>query len=124
MSRRRPDAPTAFAGSNSVVPVGSPPRRWRFDSSRPHGLKFKLSHYPFAAPVWFRPQLMLGLRVRRLGGRRLPGCRAVFCACLVAIGLAGCGGGPLRDEVIAQAAEGERIAFDVVKVDDAVLTTL
>ena len=67
---------------------------------------------------------MLGWRLRRLGGRRLPVCRAVFCACLLALALAGCGGGPTRDEVIAQAGEGDRIAFDIVKIDDAVLTTL
>jgi polysaccharide export outer membrane protein len=54
----------------------------------------------------------------------LPVFRAICCACLLALGLAGCGGGPSGDEVIAQAGEGDRIAFDVVKIDDAVLTTL
>jgi polysaccharide export outer membrane protein len=43
---------------------------------------------------------------------------------LLALGVAGCGGGPSRDEVIAQAREGDHIAFDIVKIDDAVLTTL
>ena len=36
-------------------------------------------------------------------------------ACLV---LAGCGGGPSHDDVIAQAGDGDRIAFDIVKIDD------
>ena len=62
--------------------------------------------------------------MRRLGGHRLPMFRAVCCACLLALGLAGCAGGPTRDEVIAQAKEGDHIAFDIVKIDDAVLTTL
>ena len=75
-------------------------------------------------PVWFSPGAMLGLRVRRLGGRRLPVCRLVFCAWLLVLVLAGCGGGPSRDDVIAQAGDGDRIAFDIVKIDDAVLTTL
>ena len=62
--------------------------------------------------------------MRRLGGRRLPAFRAACCACVLALGLAGCAGGPTGDEVIAQAKEGDHIAFDIVKIDDAVLTTL
>jgi polysaccharide export outer membrane protein len=50
--------------------------------------------------------------------------RDVCCACLLALGLAGCAGGPTGAEVIAQAKEGDHIAFDIVKIDDAVLTTL
>jgi polysaccharide biosynthesis/export protein len=62
--------------------------------------------------------------MRRLGGRRLPVLRVWCCACLLAFGLAACGGGPSGDEVIAQARDGEQVAFDVVKIDDAVLTTV
>src|SRR6185503_13947780 len=62
--------------------------------------------------------------MRRLGGHRLSVFRAVCCACLLALSLAGCAGGPTGAEVIAQAKEGDHIAFDIVKIDDAVLTTL
>ena len=52
-------------------------------------------------------------------------CRVLLCACLLALALAACSGsGPLRDEVIAQANAEGKIAFDVVKIDDAVLTTV
>jgi polysaccharide biosynthesis/export protein len=51
-------------------------------------------------------------------------CRAVLCACLLAFGLAACAGGPLREDVIAQAVQDGQIAFDIVKIDDAVLTAL
>lgn len=54
----------------------------------------------------------------------MPVCRAVFCACLLALSLLACSGGPLREDVIAQANAGGQIAFDVVKIDDAVLSTL
>ncbi len=54
----------------------------------------------------------------------MPVCRAVLCASLVALLLAACSGGPLREDVIAQARAGGEIAFDVVKIDDAVLTTV
>jgi len=54
----------------------------------------------------------------------LPIGRAVFCAVLIALSLAGCSGGPLREDVITQARPDGRVAFDVVKIDDAVLTTL
>jgi polysaccharide biosynthesis/export protein len=62
--------------------------------------------------------------MRRLGGHRLPVLRAWCCAGLLALGLVACSGGPSGDEVIAQARDGEQIAFDVVKIDDAVLTTV
>jgi polysaccharide biosynthesis/export protein len=50
--------------------------------------------------------------------------RILLCACLLAPLLAGCSGSPLRQEVIAQANPDGQIAFDVVKVDDAVVGTL
>jgi polysaccharide export outer membrane protein len=48
----------------------------------------------------------------------------VICFSLVALTLAACSGPPLGDDVIAQARSDGQIAFDVVKIDDAVLTTL
>lgn len=42
----------------------------------------------------------------------------------MALSLAACGGGALREDVEAQAAAGGEIAFDLVKIDDAVITTL
>ena len=50
--------------------------------------------------------------------------RAVFFACLLALLLAACSGGPLREDVIAQANQRGEVAFNVVKIDDAVLTVL
>jgi polysaccharide biosynthesis/export protein len=50
--------------------------------------------------------------------------RAIVCLWSVALALTACSGGPLREDVIAQARSDERIAFDVVKIDDAVLATL
>jgi polysaccharide biosynthesis/export protein len=49
---------------------------------------------------------------------------AIFCVSLVALWLTACSGSPLREDVIAQARSDGRIAFDVVKIDDAVLKTL
>src|ERR1700687_418060 len=49
--------------------------------------------------------------------------RAILCLWLVALALTACSGAPLREDVIAQARSDGRIAFDVVKIDDAVLTT-
>jgi polysaccharide biosynthesis/export protein len=40
------------------------------------------------------------------------------------LALAGCSDGPLRGDVLAQARPGGRVAFDVVKIDNAVLKTL
>jgi polysaccharide export outer membrane protein len=50
--------------------------------------------------------------------------RAILWVSFVALSLVACSGGPLREDVISQARPGGRIAFDVVKIDDAVLTTL
>jgi polysaccharide biosynthesis/export protein len=50
--------------------------------------------------------------------------RAILCPWLVALALTACSGGPSREDVIAQARSDGRIAFDVVKIDDAVLATL
>jgi polysaccharide export outer membrane protein len=49
---------------------------------------------------------------------------AILCLWLVALALTACSGGPSREEVTAQARSDGRIAFDVVKIDDAVLATL
>ena len=57
-----------------------------------------------------------------MGDPRLPMKLAVLCAALLA--LAACSGEPLREDVIAQARPGGRIAFDLVKLDDAVLNTV
>jgi polysaccharide export outer membrane protein len=51
-------------------------------------------------------------------------CASVICASVAALALSACSSGPLGEDVIAQATAGGRIAFDVVKVDDAVLETL
>ena len=48
----------------------------------------------------------------------------VICFSLVALTLAACSGPPLGEDVIAQARTDGQIAFDVVRIDDAVLTTL
>jgi len=52
---------------------------------------------------------------------RLP---VVICAWLGVLSLAACSGSPLGRDVVAQANPDGQIAFDVVKVDDAVLATL
>ncbi len=66
----------------------------------------------------------LGLRGRRIATMK----RAVLCGWLPALLLAGCSlfpsAGPSGGAVIAQASPGDRIAFDVVKIDDAVVTVL
>jgi polysaccharide export outer membrane protein len=49
--------------------------------------------------------------------------RAVLCV-LLTLSLSACSSGPLGDEVVEQARGDGQIAFAVVKVDDAVLTTL
>jgi polysaccharide export outer membrane protein len=51
-------------------------------------------------------------------------CASWICAALVALALAACSSQPLGEDVIAQARAGGQIAFDVVKIDDAVLTIL
>ena len=48
----------------------------------------------------------------------------LMCASIAALALAACYSQPLGDDVIAQARADGRIAFDVVKLDDAVLATL
>src|SRR5258705_12377917 len=48
----------------------------------------------------------------------------ILCLWLGALALTACSGGPLREDVIAQATSDGRIAFDVVKIDEAALTTL
>src|SRR5437763_870802 len=53
--------------------------------------------------------------------------RFILCGGFTALLLAGCswfGGGPTGRDVIAQASDGDKIAFDVVKIDDAVLKVL
>jgi polysaccharide biosynthesis/export protein len=54
----------------------------------------------------------------------LPVKRAILPVSLAAVLLVACSGAPLREDVITQARPGGQIAFDVVKIDDAVLTTL
>ena len=54
----------------------------------------------------------------------MPRFRAVICACFGALSLAACSSTPLGRDVIAQANPDGRIAFDIVKLDDAVLATL
>src|SRR5262245_57280146 len=53
---------------------------------------------------------------------------AVLFACLTALSAGGCsilpGAGPLASEVVAQRATGEEIRFDVVEVDDRVVSSL
>jgi polysaccharide export outer membrane protein len=49
---------------------------------------------------------------------------AVICFSLVTLALAACSSQPLGEDVIAQARADGQIAFDVVRIDDAVLTTL
>ena len=48
----------------------------------------------------------------------------IAALCVALFALAACTGGPLREDVIAQARPGGKIAFDVVKIDDAVLATV
>ena len=50
--------------------------------------------------------------------------RAVLCAVVAALSLAACSGPPQGKDVVAQAAPGGQIAFDVVKIDDAVVSRL
>jgi polysaccharide export outer membrane protein len=54
--------------------------------------------------------------------------RAILCGWLVALLLAGCSwlprAGPTGREVAAQAATGDKVSFDLVKVDDAVIKVL
>jgi len=71
---------------------------------------------------------MLGWR-REGGGRRLPTRATVFralrlSALLLALSLAACSNQPMLHDVLAQAAPGGQVAFDVVKLDDAVLHTV
>jgi polysaccharide biosynthesis/export protein len=47
-----------------------------------------------------------------------------FSASLLALALTACSNEPMLRDVLAQAAPDGKVAFDVVKVDDAVLTTL
>src|SRR5436189_6023616 len=49
---------------------------------------------------------------------------SVLCLWLAALALTACSGGPSGKDVVAQAQSDGRIAFDVVKIDDAVLSTL
>src|SRR5712691_6007121 len=63
------------------------------------------------------------------GGRRLPMTPVVFSACrlsawFLAVSLAACSDAPMLHDVLAQAAPGGQVAFDVVKLDDAVLNTV
>src|SRR6266568_4321567 len=50
--------------------------------------------------------------------------RAILCVALVALTLAGCSNSPSGEDVIEQAKSDGQIAFDVVKIDDSVLTTV
>src|SRR5262249_5311057 len=50
--------------------------------------------------------------------------RAVFCVFLLALALAACTGDLLGRDVIAQATRDGDVAFDVVKIDDAVVETV
>jgi len=47
-----------------------------------------------------------------------------LCAALAVLAVAACSGDPLGRDVVTQARPGDQIAFDVVKIDDAVVTTL
>ena len=49
---------------------------------------------------------------------------AVLGVCLLALALAACSGRPLGRDVVAQANRPDEVAFDVVKIDDAVVETL
>ena len=79
-------------------------------------------------PFGFDGEAMLGCR-RQGGGRYspmkllLPVARCV-AACLLALALAACSNEPMLGDVIAQARPGGRVAFDVVKLDDAVLAAV
>src|SRR5437588_11306117 len=51
----------------------------------------------------------------------------ILCGGIITLLLAGCswfGGAPTGRDVIAQASDGDKIAFDVVKIDDAVVKVL
>src|SRR3977135_4588608 len=53
--------------------------------------------------------------------------RTILCCCLLMLLLTGCSwlsAGPTGGEVIAQASEGDKVSFDIVKVDDAVVDVL
>jgi polysaccharide biosynthesis/export protein len=53
--------------------------------------------------------------------------RTILYCCLAMLLLAGCSwvsAGPTGGEVVSQASDGDKIAFDVVKVDDAVVSVL
>src|ERR1700687_3977812 len=54
--------------------------------------------------------------------------RAVLCGWVVLLSVVGCSwfpsAGPSGNEVIAQAGPNDNIAFDVVKIDDAVVSVL
>jgi polysaccharide biosynthesis/export protein len=50
--------------------------------------------------------------------------RVILCLWSAALALTACSSAPSREDVIAQARSDGRIAFDVVKLDDAVLTTV
>lgn len=53
--------------------------------------------------------------------------RAILCCCLVMLLLTGCSwlsSDPTGSDVIAQASAGDKVAFDVVKIDDAVVSAL
>src|SRR5207244_8511319 len=65
-----------------------------------------------------------GLATARTGGSRLPLHRSVLGAALAALALASCAEDPLGRDVVAAARSGGQVAFDVVKIDDAVVTTL
>src|SRR5438105_15658524 len=49
---------------------------------------------------------------------------SVLCLWLAALALTACSAGPSGKDVAAQAQSDGRIAFDLVKIDDAVLTTV
>lgn len=74
--------------------------------------------------VWLHGGRCDRVRTRRLGAVALPVSRCVLRALLLALGLAACSAAPDRDDVVSQARPGGRVAFDVVKIDDAVLAKL
>jgi polysaccharide biosynthesis/export protein len=58
------------------------------------------------------------------GDRRLLSCRQFACAGFLLAALTACAGGPTGREIIAQARPGGQVSFDVVDIDDAVVTAL
>src|SRR5690242_10235166 len=66
------------------------------------------------------------VRQRRSGVRCLPVFRSIVItgASALALWLAGCSNLPLREDVVAQANQQGEIAFNVVKIDEAVLDVL